>query len=341
MIELKDLNYTKEGNKEQLPLGFKEEKEKLFKNRMVLITLDIFVLTLTILFALFKVIIAFKIFLTLAIIILCLIIIYEIIIRRKLKEKKEKLLKLEEEEIKILKKNRMEEIQKRKEEERKKKKKEILERQSFSNKNDKNKNTKLNKGRNKEKIKEVLEDMCVLGTIMKEEIIEEKRREPEKFISIEEATKVDNKEKGIFCLGLLAQNLENIGITTAIEKNPSKDIETQNMANTVLQFITNGMIEKPKFDFHFDFGEERNNELLNNKKEQEKFNNKLKKKLSLEYNIPEDKIIITNAQRGSYRVQVIFQSEKFNKNNIDINQFKNKCTTKEFEELKYLKKVKD
>ena len=112
----------------------------------------------------------------------------------------------------------MEEIQKRKEEERKKKKKEILERQSFSNKNDKNKNTKLNKGRNKEKIKEVLEDMCVLGTIMKEEIIEEKRREPEKFISIEEATKVDNKEKGIFCLGLLAQNLENMGITTAIEK---------------------------------------------------------------------------------------------------------------------------
>ena len=99
------------------------------------------------------------------------------------------------------------------------------------------------------------------------------------------------------------------------------------------------MIEKPKFDFHFDFGEERNNELLNNKKEQKKFNNKLKKKLSLEYIIPEDKIIITNAQRGSYRVQVIFQSEKFNKNNIDINQFKNKCTTKEFEELKYLKKV--
>lgn len=234
MIELKDLNYTKEDNKEQLPLGFKEEKEKLLKNRMVLKTLDIFVLTLTIIFALFKVIIAFKIFLTLAIIILCLIIIYEMIIRKKLKEKKEKLLKLEEEEIKILKKNRMEEIQKRKEEERKKKKKEILERQSFSNKNDKNKNTKLNKGRNKEKIKEVLEDMCVLGTIMKEEIIEEKRREPEKFISIEEATKVDNKEKGIFCLGLLAQSLENIGITTAIEKNPSKDIETQNMENTVL-----------------------------------------------------------------------------------------------------------
>ena len=181
--------------------------------------------------------------------------------------------------------------------------------------------------------------MCVLGSIMKEEIIEEKKREPEKFIPIEEATKEENKEKGTFCLGLLAQNLENMGITTAIEKNPSKDIEAQNTANTILQFITNGMIEKPKFDFHFDFGEERNNELLNNKKEQEKFNNKLKKKLSLEYNIPEDKIIITNAQRGSYRVQVIFQSEEFNKKNIDINEFKNKCTKNEFDELKNLKEV--
>jgi len=87
--------------------------------------------------------------------------------------------------------------------------------------------------------------------------LKKKKREPEKFIPIEEATKEENKEKGTFCLGLLAQNLENMGITTAIEKNPSKDIEAQKTANTILQFITNGMIEKPKFDFHFDFGEEK------------------------------------------------------------------------------------
>ena len=39
------------------------------------------------------------------------------------------------------------------------------------------------------------------------------------------------------------------------------------------------MIEKKKYDLHFDLGEERNNELLNNIKEQEKFNNKLRKKI--------------------------------------------------------------
>ena len=46
---------------------------------------------------------------------------------------------------------------------------------------------------------------------------------------------------------------------------------------------------KKKYDLHFDLGDGKNNELLNNKEEQEKFNNKLKKKLFLECNISENK----------------------------------------------------
>ena len=176
-----------------------------------------------------------------------------------------------------------------------------------------------------EKVEEVLEDMCILGSIMKEEIIEEKKNNPEKFITIEEATKEENKDSQTFCLGVLAQSLENMGITTAIEKNSSNNEESQNSANTVLQFITNGMIEKKKYDLHFDLGDERNNELLNNKQEQEKFNKKLRKKLSIEYNIPEDKIIVTNPQKGSYSVQVIFATDNFNDKNVDINTLKNNC----------------
>ena len=188
-------------------------------------------------------------------------------------------------------------------------------------------------------MKEVLKDMCILGSIMKKEIIEEKKKEPEKFISIEEATKEENTNNDIFCLGILAQQLENIGITTAIEKNESNNIEEQNASNTVLQFIMNGMIEKKKYDMHFDLGEERNQELLNNLEEQKKFNDKLRKKLSIEYNIPEDKIIITNPQKGSYSVQVIFETEEFNDKNVDINKFKSNCTDEEFEELKNLKEI--
>ena len=106
-----------------------------------------------------------------------------------------------------------------------------------------------------------------------------------------------------------------------------------------MQFITNGMIEKKKYDLHFDLGDERNNELLNNKQEQEKFNKKLRKKLSIEYNIPEDKIIVTNPQKGSYSVQVIFATDNFNDKNVDINTLKNNCNDEEFKELKSLKEI--
>ena len=41
-------------------------------------------------------------------------------------------------------------------------------------------------------------------------------------------------------------------------------------ANTILQFLTNGLINKNKFNFPFDFGPERNSELLNNKIQQKK-----------------------------------------------------------------------
>ncbi len=140
-------------------------------------------------------------------------------------------------------KKKAEEEKKKKEEEMKKQKKLILERQKEYRKAQ---YQNIINSKKPEKVEEVLEDMCILGSIMKEEIIEEKKSNPEKFISIEEATKEENKSEGTFCLGVLAQNLESMGITTAIEKNSSQDDDSQNSANTVLQFITNGMIEKKK-----------------------------------------------------------------------------------------------
>ena len=129
-----------------------------------------------------------------------------------------------------------------------------------------------------------------------------------------------------------------MGITTAIEKNQTNNEESQSASNTVLQFIMNGMMEKKKYNLHFDLGEERNKELLNNKEEQKKFNDKLRKKLSLEYNIPEDKIIIANPQKGSYQIQVIFQTDDFN--NLDMNKLKEKCKDdEEFKEISQLKQV--
>ena len=199
----------------------------------------------------------------------------------------------------------------------------------------KNKNPSSEKEKNK-KVNEVLEDMCIYGSITKKEIKEEKIKNPNKFISTSKALQLENQDQGLFALGLLSNNLEKLGIETAIEKDENK--EEEDAAATCLQFLTNGMCQKKKYDLHFELGEKRNEELLNNKQEYEKFANNLKLKLSRDYSIPIDKIIITLPQKGSFSVQVIFQSDEFN--DLNLNQFKEKFKKeKEFKELCNLKEI--
>ena len=128
----------------------------------------------------------------------------------------------------------------------------------------------------------------------------------------------------------MAKNLEDIGIETAIKKGDDKtknnkiiDKEKDDEEDTTcLQFLTNGLIQKKKYDLHFDLGDKRNNELINNKDEFEKFKKDLILKLSKDYNVPTDKIIVTFPQKGSLYVQVIFQSDEFN--NLNLNEFMEK-----------------
>ena len=180
--------------------------------------------------------------------------------------------------------------------------------------------------------------MCNYGMIIKKEIIEEKEKNPEKFIEIKEALKKEEEDPDLFALGLLAQNLEDTGIETAIDSSIGDENNDEN--ETTLQFIFNGMSNKTRYDLHFDFGESRNSEILNDEEEYEKFKDDLKSKLSKDYNIPKDKIIVTYLQEGSVRVQVIFQSDEFN--NLDEKEFLNKFqneNNEDFKELKYLKEI--
>ena len=276
---------------------------------------------------------------------------------RKKREEEEKRKKEEEEKKKKEKEERINEERKKREEEKKQKLLEeknellkLLERQKISRNEMELKNAIEDKSNQPDiknsKFKQTLEDMCIMGNIVKNQIIEEKRNTPNKFVSIQEAIQISQKpnpskdDEAMLCLGILAQNLEDNGILTVIEKEDNqKEENKQEEASTSLQFLVNGLINKYKYEFHFDLGEERNNELLINKKEQEKFNNKLKKKLSLEYKVPEDKIIITCPQKGSYLVQVIFLSEEFN-NVVDPEQFRKSCINQEdFKELSYLKDI--
>ena len=186
------------------------------------------------------------------------------------------------------------------------------------------------------KINNTLENMCNLGIITKKEIHEEKLKNPEKFIDTSEALKLEKTDNSLFALGLLSKKLEDLGIETAIEKETNDDEE--DAAATCLQFIASGLADKKKYDLHFEFGEERNEQLLNDENEFENFKVNLKKKLSKDYHIPEDKIIVTFPQKGSFHVQVIFQSSEFN--DLDLDDFKQKFQNDdEFKELSNLKDI--
>ena len=193
-------------------------------------------------------------------------------------------------------------------------------------------------------INKVLEDMCIYSNIVKKEIKKEKEENPEKFVKIEEVLKNDEKDISMFGLALLAKTLENNGVETVIEKSDNINLseeekkEKEEESTTCLQFLSNGYIGKNKYDLHFDLGAQRNEELLNNEEEFKKFKNDLIIKLSKDYNIPTDQIIVTFPQRGSLHVQVIFQSSEFNDLNLD--DFKSKFENDdEFKELKNLKEI--
>jgi len=233
------------------------------------------------------------------------------------REKEEELRKKKEDEIR---KQKEEELKKQQEEERiNEMKKKMLENQKILREAKEDSENMTEQQKNK-KINQVLEDMCIYGEITKKELKKEKEEHPEKFVETSKALNMEDQDPGLFALGLISQNLENLGIETAIESN--QDLNEQDNDSTSLQFITNGMVDKKKYDLHFEFGEERNEELLNNEAEYEKFKENLKLKLSKDYNLPPEKIIVTFPQKGSFHVQLIFQSDDFH--DLDKNQFINK-----------------
>ena len=70
---------------------------------------------------------------------------------------------------------------------------------------------------NKE-INQVLEDMCIYGNVVKKQIKEEKEKNPENFIEINDALNLKEQDQQLFALGLLANNMQKNGIEVAIEK---------------------------------------------------------------------------------------------------------------------------
>ena len=271
-------------------------------------------------------------------------------------EEKEKLFKKRQEARKKEEEKKKE--NKRKEEEEKKLASSLERQKLFGNEEiDNNSNNNINDNSNNDindnsndnindnsKLRLILEEMCIMGDITKETILKEKDNE-DKYISIEEAIQLMQKQspteddEELFILGVLAQILEDNGISTLIERNKNNPDENNQEENyTPLDFLLNGLMNKSKYAFNFDFGEIINNKLLTDENEQKTFNNKLLKSISLQLGVPENEIIVTCPQEGSYIIHVIFLSEEFD--NLNPEELKNKIKEDiEFKELFYLKDI--
>jgi len=252
-------------------------------------------------------------------------------IRKKLEEERKR--KIEEERIR----RKIEEERIRKLE-KERKKREIE--KNLILKNQKNFRNKIpsvsNNDDNNVKVKQTLEDMCNYGNLIKKEIEDDKKNAGNKFIYTKDLKSTNYiSDPSIFALGLLAQNLESNGVEAVIEKNPNSSDEE---AITNLQFILNGLNNKKKYILRFDFGENENEKILEKGEEYDGFVDKLKQKLSRDYGVNPDDIIITYPERGSVQVQIIFQSDEFN--DLNTRDFENKFKNeKEFPELKNLKTI--
>ena len=182
---------------------------------------------------------------------------------------------------------------------------------------------------------ELLEDMSIMGTIMKKQIEKEEKTNPEKFISKEEIIEQKDDDKDLYALGIFSEALKGQGMTTAIERENKGD--GNNSSQTLLQFLVNGMSQKSKYNLHFDFGNKRNKELLNNKIERKKFHDKLRKKLSKETNINEEDILIIFPRSGSYEISATFKSKDPNLSEDEL-LAKLKKGNDEFSKIQKIKK---
>ena len=210
-------------------------------------------------------------------------------------------------------------------------KKGILERQ----KTNRNKQDNIIYNKNK-----ILEDICNYGNILKNQIKMEKILNPQRFVDINTALNSTKNDNELFALGLLGKFLQKSGIDVVIEKekNKNENEEEKDENLTSLELITTGMTQKIKYDLHFDFGVTKNEIYLVDGNEFEKLKEKIKRKISKDYNIPKNEIIVTYPQKGSLRVQVIFENDKFN--DLNLNDFKAKFKDdKEFQELNNLKEI--
>lgn len=173
-----------------------------------------------------------------------------------------------------------------------------------------------------------LKDIDKLGKYLKEEIDIDKELEKDKdnYVELNEKN-MDNIKSNIYILSALSSLLNEEGITTIIEKK----CKSKKILNATLQLISSGIIVLKKYNLKLDYGSPiKNDNIILNPKERNKFQRDFVNNISKLYNLSEGNVTILDIKRGSVdvcftlpnRVNTIKEDLKalFGKKYIDVTE---------------------
>ena len=164
--------------------------------------------------------------------------------------------------------------------------------------------------------KKFYQDISKLGKSIKEELNEELKQNPDKFIDINQ--ELNSKTSKFFPSAVLANYLQKEGILTLVEK----EVTPSSLHNISMKFILNGLINKKKIYVNYDFGPGENHMIIRNNEYRKNFIKKEYDKLSELFRIPKENIVICNFGNDSVQYELLV-NENFAKKDKNFDPYIN------------------
>ena len=181
-------------------------------------------------------------------------------------------------------------------------------------------------------VKDTLIDMAMLGIEMKAKISQNLNEG--KYFSIDEALEKKDTDKHFFALGLLARYLDCLGIKTAIEKEYGKSSQKNlDYANTLLQFLVNGMINYYKYCLSFKLTKEKIKSITDDPNEKKNFNEYFKELIISNFNIVNKENLIITSYTENLNIFFIIMDKKNDTIKINEDDLKQKFKYEEVSDL--------
>ena len=154
------------------------------------------------------------------------------------------------------------------------------------------------------KKKKYIEDTIDFSRALHQYITIERKKNPNSFLDINQtlndfddySSRLNSKDHGEFILALLGKLLEQNWIKAHILKEKDKNFD--NIELSSIQALCSLGSQK-KYNIHFDFGEIRNKEIVDDKSEQNNFLEKYKRKIAGILNIDLNRLILRDIRYGT------------------------------------------